>query len=419
MRRFLVLLLAVLTAGGVAAAVALAADPPVASTGAAKDVAQTQATLTATVDPKGAATSVRFDLGTSTTYGLQSPVKDAGAGTGATAVEIPVQGLTPATTYHYRVVATSDGGTVTGADATFTTSSVPATPARPTVSTGAVRDVAPTAATLTGSVTPRSAATTYRFEYGTTTRYGATTPATAAGSGARAVAASARIEGLTAATRYHYRLTAANSVGSTVGGDRSFVAGTTPTSATLAAATDPVTYGRPVTLTGKLGGSRKSGVRVRLQTTAFPFDVPFTDTGNALKSSSSGAYTFTLPAVTTTTRAVVIADGAPSIVSPIVVIRSAVRSGIRSLHRRADGRVVVTGRLTPATSGGVAALQREGTGGRWLPLRRAHVKADGSYTITLQPRRNAMVVRAVGLAHDGGAHVRGYSRSVRIAARRR
>jgi hypothetical protein len=28
-----------------------------------------------------------------------------------------------------------------------------------------------------------------------------------------------------------------------------------------------------------------------------------------------------------------------------------------------------------------------------------------------------MVVRTVGLAHDGGAHVRGYSRSVRIAAR--
>jgi hypothetical protein len=419
MRRFLLLLSAVLAAGAVAAAVALAADPPVATTGAAKDVGQAQATLTATVDPKGAATSVRFDLGTGTTYGLQSVAKDAGAGTGDVAVEIPVQGLAPSTTYHYRAVATSDGGTVTGADATLRTATPPVTPTRPAAGTGAVRDVTPSGATLTGSVTPHSAATSYHFTYGPTTSYGSSTPPSEAGSGTRSVGASARIEGLSAGKRYHYRLIAINAAGTTRGVDRSFVAGTTPTSATLAADADPVTYGRPVRLTGRLGGSRRSGVRVRLQTTAFPFSSPFADTGTALKSTSSGAYTFTLPAVTTTTRAVVIADGMPSILSPVVVIRSAVRAGIRSVHRRADGRVVVTGRLTPATSAGVAALQREGTGGRWLPLRRAHVRGDGTYTITLRPRRRAMVVRTVGLAHDGGAHVRGHSRSVKIAARRR
>ena len=60
------------------AAPALAADPPLADTGAAKDVGQTQATLTAKVTPRGAATSVRFDLGTSTSYGLQSSSKDIG-----------------------------------------------------------------------------------------------------------------------------------------------------------------------------------------------------------------------------------------------------------------------------------------------------------------------------------------------------
>jgi hypothetical protein len=156
---------------------------------------------------------------------------------------------------------------------------------------------------------------------------------------------------------------------------------------------------------------------VRLQTTGFPFSAPFADTGLAVKSSSSGAYAFTLPMLTTTTRALVIADGAPAILSRVVVIRSAVRTGIRSVHRRRDGRVVVTGRLTPATSQGVAALQREGIGGRWVPLRRARIAADGTYTVTLRPRRQPMVVRTVGLAHDGGAHVRGYSRSVRIAAR--
>jgi hypothetical protein len=418
MRRFIILLSAVLLAGSLCAAVALAADPPLAETAPAKDVGQTQATLTAKVNPKGSATSVRFDLGTSTAYGLQSTTKDAGAGTAEVPVEIPVQGLTAGTTYHFRVVATSDGGTVTGADATFTTAAAPVVPTRPAVTTGTARDVTPSTATLTGAITPHSAATTYHFEYGTSTKYGASTPSADAGAGTRGVSVAARIEGLSPGTRYHYRLVASNSAGLTRGGDRSVVAGTTPTSATLAADANPVVYGRPVKLSGTLGGSRKSGVRVRLQTTAFPFSAPFADAGSAVKTTSSGGYTFTLPLVTTTTRAIVIADGAPSILSPIVVIRSAVRTGIRSVSRRAGGRVVITGRLTPATPGGVAALQRQGTGGAWVPLRRAQTAADGTYTITLRPRRSAIVVRTVGLAHDGGAHVRGTSRSVRIAGRR-
>ena len=180
-----------------------------------------------------------------------------------------------------------------------------------------------------------------------------------------------------------------------------------------------VTYGGAVTLSGKLAGSKVSGVRVRLQTTAFPFDAPFADTGNALKSSSSGAYSVVLPAVTRTTRALVVVDGLPPLVSKTVVIRSAVRAGITSTVRRADGRVTVAGRVIPATSAGIAALQRQSAAGKWLPLKRAHVGSDGRYSMTLRARKRAMVVRTVGLPHDGGAHVQGASRSVKIGARRR
>jgi hypothetical protein len=80
--------------------------------------------------------------------------------------------------------------------------------------------------------------------------------------------------------------------------------------------------------------------------------------------------------------------------------------------------VRVSGRVIPATAQGIAALQREGSGGRWVPLRRAHVGGDGRYTVTLRARRQPMAVRAVGLTHDGGAHVRGVSRTVRIGALR-
>src|SRR3954453_677907 len=231
---------ALLVCALVAASIALAADPPLADTGAAKDVGQTQATLTAKVTPRGSATSVRFDLGTSTSYGLQSASKDIGSGTDPVTVEIPVQGLTAGTTYHFRVVATSDGGTVQGADATLTNSSPPAAPTRPAVSTGGVREVPTTAATLTASVNPHGASTSYKFEYGTSTGYGAVTPAAGGGDGTRRVGVGARICGLPPGKRYHYRIMATNSIGPTRGGDRSFVAASTATSATLTADKDRV-----------------------------------------------------------------------------------------------------------------------------------------------------------------------------------
>jgi hypothetical protein len=403
----------------VLAAPALAADPPLADTGAAKDVGQTQATLTAKVTPRGAATSVRFDLGTSTSYGLQSTSKEIGNGTDAVAVEIPVQGLTANTTYHFRVVATSEGGTVPGADATLKTDAVPTVPTRPAATTGSVRDVTTTAATLTAAINPHGANTSYKFEWGTSSSLGTSTPTAGVGSGTRSLAVTARLTSLAAGKRYYYRIFSSNSVGTTRGSTRSFVVASTPTGATLAARSDRVTYGSAATLTGKLSGSKVSGVRVRLQTTAFPFDSPFADTGNALKSSSSGAYSFSLPAVTRTTRALVIADGLPAIISKMVVIHSAARAGITSLTRRADGRVVVRGRVIPATARGVAALQRQSAAGKWLPLSRAHVGADGRYSVTLRARKRPMLIRTVGLPHDGGAHVSGTSRTVKIGARRR
>jgi hypothetical protein len=414
------LLVALLTAAVplACAPLALAADPPLADTGAATDVGQTQATLTAKVTPRGSATSVRFDLGTGTSYGLQSAAKDAGAGADAVSISIPVQGLTANTTYHFRVVATSDGGTVQGADATLKTDAAPAAPTRPAATTGGVRDVMPSAATLTGSVNPHGASTTYHFEYGTSTGYGTTTPTTAAGSSTGGAGVTARIGNLSAGKRYHYRIVATNSLGTTRGADRSFTAAATPTAATLAADRDPVSYGAPVTLTGKLAGSRVSGVRVRLQTTAFPFDAPFADSGNPLKSTKAGAYSFTLPAVTRTTRALVVVDGLPPLLSTMVVIRSAARAGITSVTRRADGHVVVRGRVIPATANGIAALQRQSSKGTWLPLLRARVGSDGRYAVTLRARTQAITVRTVGLPHDGGAHVSGTSRSVKIAARR-
>ncbi len=240
-------------------------------------------------------------------------------------VEIPVQGLTANTTYHFRVVATSDGGTVQGADATLKTDAVPTAPTRPAVTTGGVRDAAMASATLTAAVNPHGENTSYKLRMGDQLVARGEHAGRGRRSGTRSLSVTARIAGLAAGKRYYYRVVASNSLGTTRGSTRSFVTASTPTSAGLSADRDPVPYGTPVKLSGKLGGSKLGNVRVRLQTTPFPFSAPFADTGNAVRSSSSGAYSFSLPAVTTTLRALVVVDGLPSFFSKPIVVRSAAR----------------------------------------------------------------------------------------------
>ena len=92
----------------------------------------------------------------------------------------------------------------------------------PTAVTGDPASVTRTSATLTGSVNPHSAPTTYRFEYGRTPSYGQSTPEQDAGSGIDPVPASAGIANLVPGTTYHYRLVATSGAGASAGSDRTF-----------------------------------------------------------------------------------------------------------------------------------------------------------------------------------------------------
>jgi streptogramin lyase len=82
--------------------------------------------------------------------------------------------------------------------------------------------LATSAARLRASVRPNSQATDYQFQYGKTTAYGATTPLTYLGNGYDAVTATGLIEGLEAATDYHFRVVATNDSGTSYGPDRIF-----------------------------------------------------------------------------------------------------------------------------------------------------------------------------------------------------
>jgi NHL repeat len=89
------------------------------------EIGASEAKLGAMVDPGGIAASYRFEYGTTTSYGNTTPFPEGSVGEGVTAraVWASASGLAPGTTYHYRVVATSElaPGGIAGPDQTFTT----------------------------------------------------------------------------------------------------------------------------------------------------------------------------------------------------------------------------------------------------------------------------------------------------------
>jgi hypothetical protein len=121
----------------------------------------------------------------------------------------------------------------------------------PTVTMVEAAPVKSTRATLSALVNPNSSATTYQFEWGTTTSYGNTAPAAAQliGSGGRAVEIGDTIVGLAPNTEYHFRISATNAIGTTKSADKTFVTPDAPLAATTAAAdvkADAATLGATV-----------------------------------------------------------------------------------------------------------------------------------------------------------------------------
>ncbi len=86
------------------------------------NVGSSSVTLSAQVDPGGAATTFFFEYGPTAGYGSTTAVESAGAGSQPIAVRATLGGLTADTQYHFRVVVTSTAkGTAEGEDVAFST----------------------------------------------------------------------------------------------------------------------------------------------------------------------------------------------------------------------------------------------------------------------------------------------------------
>lgn len=193
------------------------------------------ATIAGYVNPNGPAA---LPYGLDTTYEIRyrrageatfkSTVEvEAGKGTANDVLSTELPGLEAATSYEIELVATRPyaGGYASTQVFSFTTSTAAPEVGTPTVATAATESAA--RAAFYDTIDPNSKATSYRFEYGTSTSYEASVPVpdASAGAGGREVTVAQYVNGLQPATTYHFRLVASSASGVTASSDETF---TTP-----------------------------------------------------------------------------------------------------------------------------------------------------------------------------------------------
>ena len=194
------------------------------STDPATGVTESGAMLHGSFVGNGEDTRYYFEWGPTAAYGNRTqipPGTDAGSplGPDRAPLSFELSGLTPYTTYHYRVLASNENGAALGhgQDQIFTTT--PGVPSSQGVAASAVHS---DRAVLHGQVNPNGADTTVHYEYvddATFQQSGwaeaqVSNPDISIGMGRHFQSASQLVDGLSPGTLYHYRVVGTNAAGS-------------------------------------------------------------------------------------------------------------------------------------------------------------------------------------------------------------
>jgi hypothetical protein len=286
---------------------------------------------------------------------------------------------------------------------------VPALGAAPTVTTGAASAVTYQTATLTGTVNPGGESTEVYFQFGVTDTYGAQSAPTQIPAGSTAVAIAIPIAGLTADTKYHYRLVATNAK-TTLGADRTLVTAKIPLSLAITAAPSPAPYGGAVTIEGTLSGTGSAYAAVQLQQAAFPYTEGFSDIGNPELTLANGTFLFNELGLALNTEYRVV-TGLVASAAVAVSVSVAVTLNAHATGTRKHPTVSFSGTIAPAEPSARIAFERL-VGTAWKVVGGTVAKVtvnNGVVGFSKTVRVNSGgFYRALVLPVEG-AHVSGYS----------
>ena len=288
---------------------------------------------------------------------------------------------------------------------------------KPVAASGAAAGVTDTSVVLNGTVTPKGADTTYYFQYGTSSLYGAVTTAGTVPAGSGRVKVTAAISGLAPVTTYHYRLVAQNSLGVARGGHRTFKTKPKPLAFSIAATPNPVAAGGTTTLAGVLDGTHGPDKRIVIKSNPWPYAQGFLPVGNQLITNPDGSFSMTLPSVAVNTQFIAQMVARPEIVSATLAVGATLdvtrRVSVRRGERR--GRLRFRGRIAPAVDGEQVLIQKlRLSDGVWLTVGETFARNAGDsasrYRKTIRQRRGGRYRALVNV--DEGTYSPSASRSI-------
>jgi hypothetical protein len=402
-------------------ATALAA--PDVTTGDATSVGQTTATLTGTITPDGTDAPYVFEYGTTTEYGLTAGAGTGPAAGGSTRVEAALTGLSPETTYHYRLVSgdVDSPDRAEGEDRTFTTAEAPPQPSLPTISARGYTERTATSLVLKARIDPNRAATSYHVEWGYSDDLGRRTPEGRLPVGDTSVALRFPLTGLSAYTRIYWQVVATNAAGTKRSTILSVRTRRDPTGISARVSDSLARWSEGVTVSGHVDGAGISGMTVALEQATFPFTSPFAAVATT-RVNSSGDFSFRSRQALIGTRWRVVTRSTPSFTSNELstAVRPRLSTRITRLKRR-YARLKAT--VSPGLPGATAILQRRSASGRWFAVKRKSVNTIDELrsTVFFAAKRKRSQARSfrVKVKPASEAYVAVKGSSVRVARRPR
>ncbi len=393
------------------------ADLPTVTT-TSPSLGNSNAVLSATVNPNGLTNYTWFQWGLTTNYDNTTPAKTNNPGINNIGVTQLISNLLPNTVYNFRAVSSNSLGTNVGANVAFS-SVVP-----PGATTLTATNISANAATLNGSASANGGAIAVWFEWGISTAYGNITASQNFGASTNPISVSQVIGGLIGVTGYHYRIAVSNIAGITLGNDQSFTTTTgAPSVVTIAASsiggTDATVAGNvmPNGLVTKAWFEWGPDNSLGFTTVANAQTLPFT---NALNIASAtlfnlvGAKTYYYRVCASNALAISLGNILTFTTLPAPAVSTGVATDLN------DGRVVLNGQVnangnstvawfeygSTAAYGNVTQNQNVGNGGINVPVTdlRTDVVVSNSYHFRLVASNSFGVVYGVDRSFTvGGA----------------